>query len=225
MKQVISFLRDLAVNNDRDWFEANRERYAVALEEFNTLAEQLIEGIGAFDASVHGLTVKDCTYRIYRDVRFSLDKRPYKSYMGCYVCPGGKKSGKAGYYFHVEPRTDAGTPAYFLTAGLYMPEPKVLKSVRSEIYDNSEGFMAAVAKADGFFINEERKLTRTPKGFPAGSPIDEYLKLKDICLERAMDERALLRADIAEWAVSELRKTHGFITLLNKAVDFAMEEM
>ncbi len=225
MKEVISFLSDLAVHNDRDWFEANRGRYAVALEEFNGVAERLIAGIGKFDASTRGLAVKDCTYRIYRDVRFSPDKRPYKGYMGCYVCPGGKKSGKAGYYFHVEPRTDAGTAAYFLTTGLYMPEPKVLKSVRSEMADNAEGFLAAVEQAEGFFVNEERKLTRTPKGFPVGSPMDEYLKLKDICLEQAMEEKTLLRADVAEWAVGEFRKTYAFNKLLNKAVDYALEEM
>ncbi len=225
MKDIISFLYDIALNNDREWFEANKSRYLAALDKFNVLAGQLIEGIGQFDPSTRGLTAKDCTYRIYRDVRFSLDKRPYKSYMGCYVCPGGKKSGNAGYYFHIEPHTDLGTAAYFLTAGLYMPEPKILKSVRSEIYDNSEGFLSTIAQAKGFFINQERKLTRTPKVFPTASPVDEYLKLKDICLEQAMSEKTVLRDDIVEWAIGEFRKTHAFNALLNKAVDFAKEEL
>ncbi len=91
--------------------------------------------------------------------------------------------------------------------------------------DNSEGFFAAVEQAKGFFVNEERKLAKPPKGFPAGSPMDEYLKLKDICLEQAMDERTLLRADVAEWAIGEFRKTYAFNRLLNKAVDYALEEM
>lgn len=225
MKNIISFLSDLSAHNDRAWFEANKPRYQTALAEFNALAEKLIAGVNGFDPTTRGLTPKDCTYRIYRDVRFSPDKRPYKSYMGCYVCPGGKKSEHAGYYFHVEPRTDAGTAAYFLTAGLYMPEPKVLKSAREEILDNSGDFLAAIAQAKGFFINEERKLTRTPKGFPADSPVDSYLRLKDICLEQTMSEETLLRADIVEWAVGELKKTHAFNDLLNRAVKFAKEEM
>lgn len=224
MKNVIAFLSDISIHNDREWFEANRTRYQEALAEFNTLAGQLIEGIGQFDPATRGLAPKDCTYRIYRDVRFSPDKRPYKTYMGCYVCPGGKKSEHAGYYFHVEPRTDAGTAAYFLTAGLYMPESKILKSVRDEIVDNSEGFLAAIRQAKGFFINEERKLTRTPKGFSSGSPVEDYLRLKDICLEQAMDEKTLSRTDLAEWAVGEFKKAHAFNDLLNRAVDFAKEE-
>jgi uncharacterized protein (TIGR02453 family) len=225
MKNVISFLSLLAVNNNRDWFEANRGWYEAALGEFNEFAGRLIGGIGDFDVATRGLGVRDCTYRIYRDVRFSPDKRPYKGWMGCYVCPGGKKSGMAGYYFHVEPRTESGGAAYFLTAGLYMPEGNVLRSVRSEIVDNSEGFLESVARARGFFVNEERKLTRPPKGFPAGTPVDDYLKLKDICLEQPMDEATLLRGDVAEWAAGEFRKTCPFVSLLNKAVEWAKEEM
>ena len=82
-----------------------------------------------------------------------------------------------------------------------------------------------MARAAGFVVNDERKLTRTPKGYPAGSPVDDYLKLKDICLEQAMDEKRVLSADVVEWAVEEFRKTHAFNCLLNKAVDYANEEM
>ncbi len=223
MKKIIDFLSDLSAHNDRTWFESHRARYQTALAAFNALSEGLIAGIGRFDPTTRGLSPKDCTYRIYRDVRFSPDKRPYKSYMGCYVCPGGKKSEQAGYYFHVEPRPDSGSAAYFLTAGLYMPEPKILRSVREEISDHPDAFLASIAAAKGFFVNEERKLTRPPKGFAPGSPVDEYLKLKDICLEQTMTEQTLLRSDIVDWAVGELEKTHAFNDLLNKAVDFAKE--
>lgn len=225
MKKVIGFLTDIYHNNDRNWFEAHKDEYKAALAEFNAFAEKLIEGIGRFDPSVRGLTLKDCTYRIYRDVRFSPDKRPYKTHMGVYVCPGGKKSGNAGYYFHVEPRTDSGGAVYFLTTGLYMPEPKVLKSVRDELFDNGEGFLATVKKAKGWRMNQDNKLKRTPVGYPAGSSMDEYLKLKDVCLEQFFDEATLLREDLAEWAAGEFKKTFEFNALLNKSVDFAREEM
>ena len=225
MKKTLAFLTEVSHRNDRDWFQANRPLYDAALAEFNAFAERLIEGIGRFDASTRGLTLKDCTYRIYRDVRFSSDKRPYKTHMGVYVCPGGKKSGNAGYYFHVEPLTESGQPLYFMTAGLYMPEPKVLKSVREEMLDNSAGFLAAVGKAEGFRINEENKLKRTPTGYPADSSMDEYLKLKDVCLERFMDEKTLLRGDLADWVAGEFAKTYTFNALLNRAAAFAREEM
>lgn len=225
MKQVLDFLSELYYNNDRGWFEANRPRYQAALAEFNAFAERLIEAIGGFDASVRGLALKDCTYRIYRDVRFSPDKRPYKTHMGVYVCPGGKKSGNAGYYFHVEPQTEAGPGFYFLTAGLYMPEPKILRSVRDEVFDNGANFLSLIDQAQGFQLSQESKLKRTPVGYPAGSPMDEYLKLKDFCLERRIDEKTLLRADLAQWAAAEFQKTYAFNTLLNKAAQFAREEM
>jgi len=225
MKKVIEFLTDLYYNNDRNWFEANKPRYKEALAEFNTFSEKLIEGIAGFDPATRGLTLKDCTYRIYRDVRFSHDKRPYKTHMGVYICPGGKKSGNAGYYFHVEPQGDSGKPVYFMTAGLYMAEGKVLKSVRDEIFDNGKGFLATIEKAKGFSMMEGNKLKRTPTGYPANSPMDEYLKLKDICLEQFVDEKILLREDLAEWAAQEFKKTCEFNTLLNKAVQFAREEM
>lgn len=225
MKKVLGFLSEVYHHNDREWFQANKPLYQEALAEFNAFAEKLIEGINRFDPSTRGLTLKDCSYRIYRDVRFSPDKRPYKTHMGVYICPGGKKSNNAGYYFHVEPKSESGRPAYFMTAGLYMPEPKILKSVRDEIFDNTAGFLAAVKKAKGFRMNEDNKLKRTPTGYPADSPVDEYLKLKDVCLEQFMDEKTLLQEDLAEWAAGEFQKTYGFNALLNKAVDFAREEM
>ena len=223
MKTVISFLTELSSHNDRPWFEANKGRYREALEAFNAFAERLIAGIGGFDPATRGLSLSECTYRIYRDVRFSHDKSPYKTHMGVYVCPGGKKSGNAGYYFHIEPRTSAG-PLYLMTAGLYMPEPRFLRSVREEMMDNGEGFLAAIRRAEGFTINEENKLKRTPTGYPAASPMDEYLKLKDICLERTFDESTLLRPDLVEWAAGEYSRTYPFVSLLNRAVDFAREE-
>jgi uncharacterized protein (TIGR02453 family) len=224
MKKVISFLSDLHTHNDRVWFEANKGRYREALEQFNAFAERLIAAIGGFDPATRGLRLADCTYRIYRDVRFSHDKSPYKNHMGIYVCPGGKKSGNAGYYFHVEPLSAAGGPIYFMTAGLYMPEPRFLKSIREEMLDNGEGLLAMIRQAKGFRINEENKLKRTPTGYPAATPMDEYLKLKDVYIEQAIDEKTLLRDDLAEWAAAEFKKTYPFNALLNKAVDYAREE-
>ena len=222
---MIEFLTDLYQNNDRSWFETNKSHYKEVQAEFNVFADRLLAGIAGFDPSVQGLVLKDCTYRIYRDARFSRDKRPYKTHMGVYVCPGGKKSGNGGYYFHVEPQTDGGTPVYFMSTGIYMPESKVLKSVRDEIFDNSEEFLRLVGKAEGFKLGEDNKLKRTPVGYPAGSPMDEYLKLKDVYLERYFDERTLLRDDLTEWAVGEFKKTYEFNCLMNKAVAFSREEM
>ena len=108
MKAVVEFLRQLHAHNERAWFEAHRAEWLQLQERVRSFAEGLIEGIASFDPSVEGLTAKDCTYRIYRDVRFSRDKSPYKTWQGIYVAPHGKKAGYAGYYFHLEGAAEEG---------------------------------------------------------------------------------------------------------------------
>lgn len=108
MKAVVEFLRQLHAHNERAWFEAHRAEWLQLQERVRSFAERLIEGIASFDPSVEGLTAKDCTYRIYRDVRFSRDKSPYKTWQGIYVAPHGKKAGYAGYYFHLEGAAEEG---------------------------------------------------------------------------------------------------------------------
>ena len=141
MEDIIRFLEQLRRHNNREWFEANKLWYRDVKARFDGLVARLIDAIAAFDPSVAGLAVKDCTYRIYRDTRFSPNKEPYKTHFGAYFCPRGKKSGYAGYYFHVEPQGDGLIGGHLLSAGLYMPEPNVLKSVRDEIFDNGERFV------------------------------------------------------------------------------------
>ena len=225
MKKTIDFLAELRLNNNRPWFEANKSRYKEVQEENLTLATELIAAIGAFDPSVRGLTAKDTTYRIYRDVRFSPDKSPYKTHVGVYICPHGKKSGYAGYYFHIEPKGDGLLGGNFIMSGLYMPDPVVLRSVRDDILDNGEIFVETMKKAKGFRLGTDNQLKRTPQGYPVGSPYDEYLRLKDIYLEQAISNDFLLQDNLAERVAKEFKKTYEFCALLNRSVDYANEEM
>lgn len=224
MQEVIAFLRELHAHNDRAWFDDHRAEWKQVQAQFRAFTEELIAGIAAFDPSVAGLRAQDCTYRINRDTRFSADKSPYKTYMGAYVAPRGKKSGYAGYYFHLEP---CGNPAwrYLLTAGLYCPEPAVLRSVRDEIFDNGPEIAAAVEEAKGFRMNESNKLKRTPTGYPRDSEYDEWLKLKDVYLEQRIDEEFLLAPGLLERTLDAFRPTKRFVDILNRAVRFAHEEM
>lgn len=225
MKRVLDFLSDLRVNNNREWFNANKGRYLEANAVFNEFAGNLIAAIGEFDPSVRGLTLKECTYRIYRDTRFSHDKTPYKTHMGVYVCPGGKKSGNAGYYFHVEPQGDGLLGHHLLDVGIYMPESNVLKSVRDEIFDNGAEIEKAIRKAKGFTLNRSNALKRTPTGYPADSPYDEYLRLKDFHLDKYIDNDYLLSDNLLERVSADFRGTYDLVALLNRAADFAHEEM
>lgn len=224
MKEVVEFLTHLHADNDKAWFDAHKAEYKRALACFEAFAVQLIEGLVAFDPSVAGLTLKDCTYRIYRDTRFSHDKTPYKTHMGVYVAPHGKKAGYSGYYFHVQPvaAEDDWSQGSLLSTGLYCPLPEVLRSVREEIVDNGAQIVAAIGEATGFSLDETAKLTRPPKGFPAGTPYDELLKLKDFYVVQRLAPEFILSPDLLENTLAEFRKTKRLNDLLNRAAQYAM---
>lgn len=225
MQNIIDFLTRLQQNNNREWFAEHKAEYKKAEAEFHAFVEKLIEGIGSFDPNVKRLTLKDCTYRIYRDTRFSTDKSPYKTHMGAYICSGGKKSGNSGYYFHIEPQGEGLLGGNLLTTGLYMPEKHILQSVREDIMFNGEWFLAAIKKAKGFTLGMENSLKRVPAGFPSDSPFADYLKLKDVYLEMRVDNQFLLDPAVVEKTVAAYRKTLEFNNLLNRAADYAREEM
>ncbi len=225
MKQITEFLRELRVNNNRDWFEANRPRYKEIEAYVNGFAEKLIDGVSSFDLSVKGLQVRDVTYRIYRDTRFSNDKTPYKTHIGIYVCPGGKKSGNAGYYFHIEPSGADYLGGHLLSSGLYLPEPAVLKSIREEIADNGAGFLAAVKKAKGFELETQSKLKRIPQGYPTGHEMEEYLKLKDVYVVKHFGDDYLFDPRLLENVISDFRSTYALSSLLNRCAEYARENM
>src|ERR1700730_12509339 len=128
---TLKFLKDLKKNNNKTWFEKNKSVYLDAREDAEQFVAQLIAGLGKVDPDVKSLQAKDCTYRIYRDIRFSSDKTPYKVHMGAFLNKGGKKAPTAGYYFHLQPggKSMAG-------GGLWMPMPAGLNKGRPGIDDN-----------------------------------------------------------------------------------------
>ena len=218
LKKVWDFLSELAENNNKPWFDAHKDMYKEALSDAQLFAEQLILGLSKFDKDVAGLTVKDCTYRIYRDLRFSLDKTPYKTHWGVYVCPQGKKSGNAGYYVHIEPKQEC-----MLVSGLYMPSPLALKSVREEIMCNGKGFDAAIRACKGFELDWSSALKRVPQGWNPKDEFSEYYKLKDFDVIQPITKAQVLAPDFLEFVVAEFEKTYPLTELLNRCVAFANE--
>ena len=166
LRHTIDFLTELTYNNNRDWFLDHKEDYLHAKAEYEDFVNRLIIGINAFDPAVGLQTAASCSYRIYRDVRFSRDKSPYKTWMGAYMCPGGRKSGRPGYYFHIEPVSDILIGHHLLAAGLYQPSPKTLRNIRTGILEHGRSFDMAVKAAKGFTLDEGpgERLQRTPPG-------------------------------------------------------------
>lgn len=102
-KRILTFLRQVMANNNREWFQEHKKEYDAVRADFEQGIQQALERIATFDASIAHLKVKDCTYRFYRDTRFSADKSPYKNHLGAYISARGKKSLHGGYYIHLEP--------------------------------------------------------------------------------------------------------------------------
>jgi uncharacterized protein (TIGR02453 family) len=220
MKEVLRFLRSLSLHNDKVWFEAHKADYLKAKATVGELAAELIEGIRSFDDTIGPLSASDCTYRIYRDVRFSKDKSPYKTYMGIFVNRGGKKSGYSGYYFHID-----GNGDHMLAVGNYYTEPRVLKTLREDIELGGGDFRRIVdAAAPGLVLDTADSLKKVPKGFPADSPDAEFFKLKNFSLVMNLDDGFIFSPGLAERTLDIFRTGKPFLDYVNRAIDFCREE-
>lgn len=219
MKEIVDFLRELAINNNREWFEAHRDWYKQVKCRMDSVAEQFIEAVEGFDSSVRGVRVKDVTYRIYRDTRFTKDKSPYKTWFGVYVCPRGKKSGFSGYYMHLEPAENT----YFICAGAYCPTAGEQKSVREEIMTEGEGFVAAVEAAEGFTLDWTGAYKRVPLGWNKEDEFAEYYRLRQYIVMKQVGEEYFTAPDYFERVAEDLRRTKPFNDILNRSIEYARE--
>ncbi len=219
MKIILEFLQELADNNNRTWFEANRERYKQIKQRMDSVAAEFIEAVATFDPAVEGVQVKDATYRIYRDTRFSKDKSPYKTWFGVYVCPRGKKSGFSGYYMHVEPDQNH----YMLCTGAYCPTAGEIKSVREEIMTEGDAFVESIEAAEGFEVDWSSALKRMPQGWSAEDEYSDYYRLRNYLLVKIVDKDYFLRPDAIRQAAKDMQCTRAFNDTLNRAIEYARE--
>jgi len=221
MKTSISFLRELIANNHKEWFDANRHYYLEAKGEFDRFIDRLIVEIRLFDPTVGSITAKDCTYRIYRDVRFSNDKTPYKNHFGAYIVQGGRKSPLGGYYFHIEP-ANAGYLNHSLWAGgIYCPDAPTLKAIRTEIFECAEEYKSIIQNKDFcsmFQWDNTNILSTAPKGFPKDFPDIDLIKRKDFTFYRNIDEQTLLGDRLLEESVRIFKLMLPFNRFMNRAI-------
>lgn len=191
--QVFEFLQELEKNNDRNWFSAHKDEYQQARQNVEVFVDALIDKIVLFDNSVVGNSGKKCIFRIYRDVRFSLDKSPYKTHFGAFVTPGGKNVNMAGYYVHIQNNNSC------LAAGLWCPESNSLKKIRQEIYYAPEDLLNILQeksfKKEWKNLSSEGMLKRPPKNYPADFEYIELLKYKSFCADKALTNQIVCSTD------------------------------
>lgn len=222
METILRFLRQLEKNNNKPWFDSHKNEYKEARAHFNVLVEKLLDGITSFDPSIKGVGVNDCTYRIYKDMRFSKDGLPYKSHFGAFIAKEGRKSGYSGYYFHIGTGSGDEYPCRsFLAVGNYYTEPKVLKILREDIELGGGDFDRIIKKLHpSLSLDQDQKLKRMPLGFDPKSPYIEYIKLKNFCLSGSFDDSNLNINEIVEI----FKSAKPFLDYINRAIEYSREE-
>jgi len=215
MKTIIDFLSQLEKNNNREWFNANKPLYQTAKSDFEIFINNLIPQVHKFDPTIGSITAKECVFRIFRDVRFSKDKSPYKTNMGGFMAKGGRKGGSAGYYLHIDMNQS------FIAGGLYMPPSDVLKKVRQEIMYNVDEFKSIIHKSTfqkTFGQIEGEKLKRPPKDFPADFADIDLLKFKSYTVMHPINTEHILSPNFEDYTVGIFKEMFALNQFLNKAV-------
>ncbi|MFM7016491.1 MAG: DUF2461 domain-containing protein [Bacteroidota bacterium] len=215
---TLNFLKSLNENNNREWFEKNRDTYETAKNDFNNWTEQLIKVAQKISDDYHHLQLKDCIFRIYRDVRFSKNKAPYKNHMALQLKKNGKKSPYCGFYIHIEPSSNAS----FIAGGFWMPEVEVLKKVRQEIEYNTDDFKKIIhdKKFKSLFGTlEEHKLKKAPKGVDPSHPDIELLKYTSYVVTSSIDNSDLTSDNLTKQIIKGLKTIQPFLDFLNTAIE------
>ena len=184
---VFAFFRELQMNNNREWFMDNKARYDAIKEEITELTAQIIERLEPLDPSIGHPDPKKVLYRIYRDLRFTPDKRPYKTHISFFLSSNGlKRSGEPGYFLQIGEEDYGLEGNCTFGGGIFMPDKEKLAAIRQEIFYNTDEFLAIRANkdyrrffGDGYFTT--RILSRAPKGYPIDWEHVDLLKYCDYC--------------------------------------------
>ncbi len=194
-QDTFRFFSELESNNNREWFQKNKSRYDTVRKSFIGFLHSIHPGLISIDRSMEDLDIPGSVFRIYRDIRFSSDKRPYKTNIGALLVRGGRKnmSQAAGYYIHIENNNS------FISGGAYMPESSWLKNIRKEIDINPDEFRAVINNRkfrEYFGSLQGEKLKKAPQGYSTGHPDIELLKHKNFLAMHETGNETVLSGEL-----------------------------
>lgn len=209
---LLPFLIDLRANNSREWFASNKHRYDIEKKHFDECIEMLIVEYGAFE-NMLGVERKHCSYRLFRDVRFSKNKDPYKTWFSASFSEGGRKSGLMDYYLHIEPNGKS-----FLGGGMYAPTPEQMAKYRQEVDYNGAALRAIVEAPE--FVSlfgeaEGESLQKVPKGFDPAPADIPYIKRKQLFYWKNFSDEALCSPAFVGDLMRASRTLKPFLDFLN----------
>lgn len=213
---IIKFLKDIAKNNNRDWFEKNKPKYLEAKEKFEDFLEAFHKEVLKFDESLVNLNPRKMGFRIYRDVRFSKDKRPYKVNMGAGFSAHGKMEQEPGYYVHIEPGKS------FVAGGFYMPDKDKLAKIRQEIDYNGKAFLKILnaPKFKKLFpsLDDFDKLKTMPRGYAVDHPHIDLLKNKSFVVSHLFTDKEVLDKSFVKKVAAAAKEIKTLNDFLKEAV-------
>lgn len=218
-KEAITFLNDLTVNNNTEWMHANKKRYEQYKKDYHNLIASVLDEIKPLDTNLLPLEIKNCTFRINRDIRFSKDKSPYKTNLGIWMSTNKNRKNSPGYYIHFEKGN------CFIAGGVWCPEAEELKKIRREIaffYDDLEKiitdrtFKKEFGKLD---IEAGNVLKSAPKGYDSNHPAIEFLKLKSFTVSQPIEEQSFFDKDFGKKIAQKLITIKPLNDFLNRALD------
>ena len=210
-KSTLKFLKDLAKNNDRDWFNEHKDRYRTAHEEVIALADHLLDRFSEFD-EIETPTGKKATMRIYRDTRFSKDKTPYKTNFGV----GFKRATqlrRGGYYLHLTPGNS------FVGGGFWGPESHDLKRIRQELGANAEPLREIIADSEFkrlFGQLEGEQLKTAPQGFARDHKNIDLLRYKQFLVKRDFTDKEVTAPGFADLVMEGFRGMQPFFAYMTE---------
>lgn len=215
-KESIQFLQDVAENNNRAWFAIHKDEYEAAKQDVLNLVAKILPELAKVDPSIAAdFDPKKCLMRIYRDVRFSKNKDPYKTNFGIWF--SAKKSGnEPGYYLHIQPNNS------FLAGGYWMPDNLHLKKIRQEIDYNAQEFNNILSQPDfksKFSLSYNDTLKKAPKGYDPNDPNIELLKLKSFEAVEKISDKEFFNTNIVDKLVNSYQTIFPLVAFLRKAID------
>ena len=213
IEDICDFLVRLSQNNNRPWFQEHKEEYVSLNERFHQAVDEIIARMRQYDSTLNSLTAKECVYRIYRDVRFSPDKSPYKRHFGAIIVKGGRRSVQACYYLHIEPGNSG------LYGGLWCPDSDMLARLRSLLDADGQELMQIIEAPEfsSKYTLVGQKLKKVPRGYTADNENAELLKMKEVLFEYRPGDDYFKSADWTEKVAHDfepLKRANDFLNYI-----------
>lgn len=217
-RQTLDFLKELVENNNREWFQANKERHDAARENVIEFTAEVLNLMHKVDPGVSAdLDPKKCVMRIYRDIRFSKNKTPYKNNFGISIPASGTRAGGAEYYLHIQPGNKS-----FIAGGYWMPEAAHLKAIRQEIDYNAKDLTSIIdapefVKLFGNFRSQDQ-LKTVPRDYSADNENIELLKLKSFIVTHKLTDKDIISSTAANQIATLCSKIYPLNVFLKNAL-------